>query len=106
MRSSIVRAMPMKNPPHPGELVREECLAPLGLTVTAGAAALGVSRKVLSDVVNGRAGISALMAIRAVEGVRRHARGLGQHAVGLRSCAGAQARAFALKLARVARRAA
>ena len=55
--SPKMRAMPMKNPPHPGELVREECLAPLGLTVTAGAAALGVSRKVLSDIVNGRAGI-------------------------------------------------
>jgi addiction module HigA family antidote len=56
--------MPTRNPPHPGEVVREECLAPLGLTVTAGAAALGVSRKVLSDIVNGRAGVSALMAIR------------------------------------------
>lgn len=56
--------MRMKNPPHPGEIVREECLVPLGLTVTAGARALGVSRKVLSDIVNGRAGISALMAIR------------------------------------------
>jgi len=56
--------MPMKNPPHPGEIVREDCLAPLGLTVTAGAKALGISRKVLSDIVNARAGISAVMALR------------------------------------------
>jgi len=56
--------MPMKNPPHPGLSVRHDCLEPLGLTVTEAARALGVSRKQLSDVVNGRAGISAEMAIR------------------------------------------
>lgn len=54
----------MHNPPHPGELLRELCLRPLGLTVTAAAAALGVSRKTLSSILNGRAGISADMAIR------------------------------------------
>ena len=56
--------MPMKNPPHPGETIRYDCLESLGLSVTAGAKALGVSRKHLSDVVNGKAGISPEMAIR------------------------------------------
>jgi antitoxin HigA-1 len=56
--------MPMKNPPHPGLSVRHDCLEPLGLSVTEGARALGVSRKALSDLVNGRAGISPEMAIR------------------------------------------
>ena len=41
-------AMPMNNPPHPGEIVREECLAPLGLSVTDGARALGVSRQAVA----------------------------------------------------------
>lgn len=56
--------MPMHNPPHPGEHVREDCLDALGLTVTEGAAALGVTRKTLSALVNGRAGISPEMAVR------------------------------------------
>ena len=56
--------MPMKNPPHPGLSVRHDSLDPLGLSVTEAAGRLGVSRKQLSDVVNGRAGISAEMAIR------------------------------------------
>ena len=56
--------MPMKNPPHTGLSVRHDCLEPLGLTVTEGAAKLGVSRKQLSNVVNGRSGISPEMAIR------------------------------------------
>jgi addiction module HigA family antidote len=56
--------MPMKNPPHPGELVREECLAPLGLTVTDAARGLGVTRQALNNVVNERSGISSEMAIR------------------------------------------
>lgn len=54
----------MKNPPHPGETVRHDCLEPLGLSITEGAKALGVSRKQLSDLVNGKAGISPEMAIR------------------------------------------
>lgn len=54
----------MYNPPHPGELVREECLTPLGLTITAAASALGVTRKALSELVNGHSGISPEMAIR------------------------------------------
>ena len=56
--------MPMKDPPHPGLSVRHDCLEPLGLSVTEAAKKLGVSRKQLSDVVNGRSGISPEMAIR------------------------------------------
>lgn len=56
--------MLMHNPPHPGEVIRELCLAPLQLTVTEAAAALGVSRKTLSAILNGRAGVSPEMAIR------------------------------------------
>lgn len=55
---------PMANPPHPGELVRHDCIAPLGLTITAAAKALGVSRKTLDNLVNGRAGVSPEMAVR------------------------------------------
>lgn len=54
----------MMEPPHPGEIVREECLLPLGLTVTEGAKALGVTRQALNNLVNERAGISPEMAIR------------------------------------------
>jgi addiction module HigA family antidote len=56
--------MAMHNPPHPGGIVRRQCLEPLGLTVTAAAKGLGVTRQALSDVVNERAGISTEMAIR------------------------------------------
>jgi len=56
--------MLMHNPPHPGEVIKELCLNPLGLTVTAAAEALGVSRKTLSAILNGKAGISPEMAIR------------------------------------------
>jgi antitoxin HigA-1 len=54
----------MKSPPHPGLSVRHDCIEPLGLTITDAAERLGVSRKQLSDIVNGRAGISPEMAIR------------------------------------------
>ncbi|WP_288125720.1 HigA family addiction module antitoxin, partial [Microcystis sp. LE19-131.1A] len=54
----------MHNPPHPGEVLKELCLEPLNLTVTEAAEALGVSRKTLSAILNGRAGISPEMAIR------------------------------------------
>lgn len=54
----------MYMPPHPGEHLLEDCIKPLGLTVTSAAAVLGVSRKTLSAVVNGNAGISADMAVR------------------------------------------
>lgn len=56
--------MMMHNPPHPGEVIRELYLEPLGLSVTDAAGALGVSRKTLSAILNGRAGISPEMAVR------------------------------------------
>jgi addiction module HigA family antidote len=56
--------MRMHNPPHPGEIIREFCLDPLGLTVTDAATALGVTRKTLSALLNGRSGISPEMALR------------------------------------------
>jgi len=56
--------MQMHNPPHPGEVIRGLCLEPLGITVTDAAEALGVARKTLSAILNGRAGISPEMALR------------------------------------------
>ncbi len=56
--------MLMHNPPHPGEVIKELCLEPLGISVTAAAEGLGVSRKTLSAILNGRAGISPEMAVR------------------------------------------
>lgn len=56
--------MAMNNPPHPGRSIRENCLEPLGWSVTGAARALGVARHTLSWVLNGHAGISPEMAIR------------------------------------------
>jgi len=56
--------MLMHNPPHPGEVLKELCLEPLGLTVTEAAKGLGVSRKTLSTILNGKSGISPEMAVR------------------------------------------
>lgn len=56
--------MPMKNPCHPGVVIRDTCLNGLNLNVTDGAAALGVTRTTLSRILNGRAGVSAEMAVR------------------------------------------
>jgi antitoxin HigA-1 len=56
--------MPMKNPPRPGLAVLRECIEPLGLTSTDAAAALGVTRNTLSELVNGKRGISPEMAVR------------------------------------------
>ena len=56
--------MPMKNPPHPGKAVLHDCIEPLGLSITDAAAALGVSRNSLSELVNARRGISPEMAVR------------------------------------------
>jgi antitoxin HigA-1 len=56
--------VPMKNPPHPGRSIRTACLEPLGLSVTDGARALGVTRQTLNNVINGKSGISPQMAIR------------------------------------------
>jgi addiction module HigA family antidote len=58
----------MFNPPHPGEVIRELCIDPLGLSVTDAAKGLGVSRKALSELLNGKSGISPLMAIRLSKG--------------------------------------
>jgi addiction module HigA family antidote len=54
----------MHHPPHPGEVIREQCLTPLEIPVTAAARALGVNRKTLSQLLNGKASVSPEMAIR------------------------------------------
>jgi len=64
----MAKTMLMHNPPHPGEVIRRQCLEPLGLTVTAAAKGLGVSRNTLSMLLNGRLGISPEMAIRLSQG--------------------------------------
>jgi len=58
------RVIKMYDPPHPGEILKELCLNPLGISITRAAEALGVSRKTLSAILNGRAGITPEMAIR------------------------------------------
>jgi addiction module HigA family antidote len=58
------RTMTMKNPPHPGGVVLRQCIEPLGLTITNAAEALGVTRNTLSELVNGKRGISPEMAVR------------------------------------------
>lgn len=78
--------MPMKNPPHPGGFVLRQCLEPLGLTITDAAAALGVTRTTLSELVNGKRGISAQMGGKVVEGLRRQRRELAHSAGALRHC--------------------
>jgi addiction module HigA family antidote len=59
-----MKTVRMHRPPHPGEILRELCLAPLNLTVTDAAASLDISRNTLSAILNGRAGISPEMAVR------------------------------------------
>jgi addiction module HigA family antidote len=54
----------MKNPPHPGRIVRQDCIEPLGLTITHAAKVLGVTRQALNNLVNGKAGVSPEMAVR------------------------------------------
>ena len=56
--------MAMNNPPHPGGIVRRQCLEPLGLSVTRAAKGLGVTRQALSELLNGHAGVSTEMAVR------------------------------------------
>jgi addiction module HigA family antidote len=58
------KPMTMKNPPHPGLVVSQECIEPSGLTITQAAAALGVTRNTLSELTNGKRGISPEMAVR------------------------------------------
>ena len=64
MKTTTESTMKMHNPPHPGEILRELCLEPLDISVTEAARALGVSRKTLSSILNGRSGISPEMAVR------------------------------------------
>jgi len=59
--------MPMHNPADPGEIIREACLEPLNLSVTAAADTLGVTRKTLNELVNGHSGVSPEMAIRLAQ---------------------------------------
>jgi len=58
------RPMTMKNPPHPGGVVLRQCIEPMGMTITDAAEALGVTRNTLSELVNGKRGISPEMAVR------------------------------------------
>jgi addiction module HigA family antidote len=74
----------MKNPPHPGGFVLRQCIEPLGLTITDAAAALGVTRTTLSELVNEKRGISPEMAVRLAAGLRRHRRELAGAAGALR----------------------
>ena len=67
--------MRMHDPPHPGEIIREFCIDPLGMTVTEAAKALGVTRKTLSALLNGRSGISPEMALRLSKVFGRTAEG-------------------------------
>ena len=64
MKTIIREKAAMYNPPHPGEIIREFCVEPLNINVTEAARALGVARKTLSALLNGRAGISPEMALR------------------------------------------
>ncbi len=84
-------AMPMLNPPHPGRVVRQECLEPLGLTVTEGAKALGVTRRALNNLVNGKAAIAAEMAVRLAAAFGGGAEVVARDAVQLRPGPGEEA---------------
>ena len=79
---------PMQNPPHPGEVVRWECLEPLGLTVTRAAEGLGVTRQALSDLVNEKAGVSVEMSFRLSQAFGSTSGDMARLADGLRPLAG------------------
>jgi len=64
MKTTTEVSMKMHKPPHPGEILKTLCLEPLNLSVTEAARSLGISRKTLSAILNGRAGISPEMAVR------------------------------------------
>jgi addiction module HigA family antidote len=94
--------MPMKNPPHPGEIVRDAIENGLGLTVTAAAEGLGVSRKTLSQILNGRASITTEMAIRLEKGIGSTAGAWLRMQIAY-DLAGAQAVAKRIKVKRLAK---
>ena len=79
----------MKNPPHPGDFITTELVEAYGLSVTAAAAALGVSRPTLSSLLNGKAGLSGDMALRIEKAVRREDGYTDADAVGVRDRADA-----------------
>ena len=82
--------MAMRNPPHPGGIVRRQCLDPLGLSVTEAARGLGVTRQALSDVVSGPGHHFGRYGHAVVQGVRLIAGDVAWPADGLRPLAGAQ----------------
>ena len=84
--------MAMHNPPHPGGIVKRQCLEPLGLTVTRAAEGLGVTRQALSELVNERTGVSVEMAIRLSKAFGSTPGDLAGDADGLRSLAGPRPR--------------
>lgn len=84
--------MPMKNPPHPGDFIKTEIIQPAGLSVTAAAAALHVSRPALSSLLNGNSDLSGDMALRIEKGLRRENGHPDADAVVLRHRPDAQAR--------------
>ena len=75
--------MPMHNPPHPGEIVKWECLEPLGLSITKAADGLGVPYQTLSDLVNENASVSADMAVRLSKRVWLYTRNVAEDADGV-----------------------
>ena len=85
--------MAIHNPPHPGGIVKRQCLEPLGLTVTRATEGLGVTRQALSELVNERTGVSVEMAIRLSKAFGSTPEDLAGDADGLRSLAGTRPRA-------------
>ena len=79
--------MSMNNPPHPGGIVKRQCLEPMGLTVTRAAQGLGVTRQALSELINERAGISVEMAIRLSKAFGSTPEDLAWNADGIRTLA-------------------
>ena len=65
--------MEMFNPPHPGEILLEECIKPLNMSISAFALRIGTSRKNLSEIVNGKTGISAGMALKLAKALNTSA---------------------------------
>ena len=82
--------MTMKNPPHPGGVVLRQCIEPLCLTITDAASALGLTRTMLSELVNGKRGDFCRDGGKAVAGLRRERRKLAYAAGALRDCARAR----------------